>query len=465
MATTYTSTIDVNVWKEHTCLCCGTVYRYLFKRTKSGQGATPDAAAAAAHNAVIEALTHEVDMQPCPGCGSYQPDMIASVRASRHWWMFAIGLPFFALFIILVLADVLSITTGAYALALTAGLLLMVQLGIDLINPNASLEANQALATQREEDGEIWVPSGRKGEGTGEPVGSGVGSGHNLGYALLILGALAFLLAPAYASLTGAHLNSSWSSEVISPGEEPYVYFNESLTAVKGYWNLPAQRVNDIEMRTMQDRPLLMLDRTGGPRSNPEIRIANWRDLGLDGPRPALSCRSKASTWQQNITIGDKESTTSTGKMWAYVKFPDDPRLAGKPLDLEIEMTVLYPKLGSSNSEYFNAYKNFSHRATVTLTPGKAGAAYLACWWFGVLAGCLLSIAGGITLPLASSAFRHKALPTDIFVPDENKLVEGPTGAGPPPPPPVPHDEGAPGRYRLADDEAPPPGDEPRRHR
>ena len=56
MSTTYTSTIEVNVWKEHTCLHCGTVYRYLFKRSKQGQGATPDAASAAAHNAVVSAL-------------------------------------------------------------------------------------------------------------------------------------------------------------------------------------------------------------------------------------------------------------------------------------------------------------------------------------------------------------------------------------------------------------------------
>src|SRR5436853_504400 len=86
MATTYTSTIEVNVWKEHTCAACGGVYRYLFKRKKSGQGRSPDAARAAAQAAVVKALAHEVDLQPCPGCGLYQPDMIGTRKARRHGW-------------------------------------------------------------------------------------------------------------------------------------------------------------------------------------------------------------------------------------------------------------------------------------------------------------------------------------------------------------------------------------------
>jgi hypothetical protein len=56
MSNTYTSTIEVSVWKEHACITCGTKFRYLFNRTKQGQGATPDAANNNAHQAVIKAL-------------------------------------------------------------------------------------------------------------------------------------------------------------------------------------------------------------------------------------------------------------------------------------------------------------------------------------------------------------------------------------------------------------------------
>src|SRR6516165_6984446 len=66
VATTYKSTLEINVWKEHLCIGCGSRFRYLFKRKKTGQGRTPDAARAAAHKAVKTALAREVDMHPCP---------------------------------------------------------------------------------------------------------------------------------------------------------------------------------------------------------------------------------------------------------------------------------------------------------------------------------------------------------------------------------------------------------------
>jgi hypothetical protein len=64
MATTYKSTNEVNVWKEHACIGCGSRFRYLFKRKKTGQGRTPDAASIAARKAVVKALEHEVVDQP-----------------------------------------------------------------------------------------------------------------------------------------------------------------------------------------------------------------------------------------------------------------------------------------------------------------------------------------------------------------------------------------------------------------
>ena len=114
MATTYTSTIEVNVWKEHTCISCGTIFRYLFKRKKTGQGGTEAVAEAAARKAVVDALANEVDMQPCPGCGLYQPDMIGNVRRRRHWYLFWAVVPVVALVLILALADVLAFSTAAW---------------------------------------------------------------------------------------------------------------------------------------------------------------------------------------------------------------------------------------------------------------------------------------------------------------------------------------------------------------
>src|SRR5262245_41237214 len=180
MATTYTSTVEVNVWKEHTCVGCGTVYRYLFKRTKTGQGATPDAARANVHKAVVAALEKEVDMQPCPGCGLYQPDMIGAQRWKRHWIVVGCGLPFFALWLILALADVLAYSATCWLFALTGVALALVNLVVNARNPNANLEENLRLGQSREQAGELWVPADVKSvvPASGANVGRGLGAGH-----------------------------------------------------------------------------------------------------------------------------------------------------------------------------------------------------------------------------------------------------------------------------------------------
>lgn len=393
MSTTYTSTIEVNVWKEHSCISCGTKYRYLFKRSKQGQGATPDAASANAHNAVIKALEHEVDMHPCPGCGTYQPDMIASQRSSRHWWTFWISLPTFLLLLLLVVADVIPYPTGTWLMALLAGMTLLIHLVFDAFNPNANLDANHRMAKDREEAGELWVPSRDKGEG-GVEAGGGLNLGHYVSYVLLALGTLVFA-APALLLLaTGGTSNARWNPEVVGPGDEAYVYFEQRLSGcVKNLW-------------------------TG----TPTVAVLNWDTLGIPGPPPVFTARSNQSSgWagpNDKITIGKGDTKNGSPLLYSYVTFPSDPRLAGKKLQIQINMSVHYPKL-QGNDSYIPHTENYSYKTSVTLSGPKAGTAYKSAWWLSTLVGLLLSAVGGLVLPLASSAFAKKANKTEIFAPNE----------------------------------------------
>ncbi|MGL4555323.1 MAG: hypothetical protein ACRC33_29500 [Gemmataceae bacterium] len=398
MSTTYTSTIEVNVWKEHSCISCGTKYRYLFKRTKQGQGGTPDGASANAHNAVIKALEHEVDMHPCPGCGTYQPDMIASQRSGRHWWTFWCSLPAFLLLVILILADVVPYPTGSWLLALAAGMTLLIHLTFDGFNANGNLDANHRLAKDREQAGELWVPKQPKGEG-GVEAGGGVNGGHYVAYALLGLGALAFMVPSLLVLATGGTSNGKWNPEVFGPGDETYVYFDKRLSdCVKSLW-------------------------TG----TPQVQILNWDTLGIPGPPPPLSARSNQSSWAAggSISIGKGDSKSSSPLLWTYVTFPPDERLAGKKLQLRINLSVHFPKLQNSNS-YLPTTENHQYNGTVTLSGVKAGSTYRMIWWVGTGVGLLLSTVGGLILPLTSSAFAKKANKTEIFAPDE----PGTLGAG-----------------------------------
>jgi hypothetical protein len=417
MSTTYTSTVEVNVWKEHTCAQCGTVYRYLFKRTKQGQGATPDAAAQAAHNAVVDALAKEVDLQPCTGCGAYQPDMIAAQRSSRHWWGFWIGLvPFLTIFI-LVLSDVLAKSTAAYALAGTLAVLAFWHLLADAFSPNANLDANRRLALDREQRGELWSPSGHKADSAGKPIGSGINTGHTIGYVLLAIALALFLAAPVYALATGARINPAWNSEVLGPGEEGYVYFADSITSVKGYWS-----AHSSKMYYNQHGQLIPeTDALGKHLPNPEVIVSNAAELGL--AQGAVTARGKQDNWGGGITIGRKESTTSSPRLYAYVRLPRDPSLAGKTLQLRIDMRVHYPHY-DGNNKYHDTLKDFTHTTQVTLSQPGAGSTYVSLWWLGLGVGTLLACTGAIVLAVASSAFRAQALPTGIFVPDEPGLAD-----------------------------------------
>ena len=85
-------------------------------------------------------------MQPCPGCGLYQPDMIGAGRARLHWWAFAGTLVALLALLILALTEVLAYSTTAWVAAGVAFFVLLVHLVIDANNPNRDPEANHRLA-------------------------------------------------------------------------------------------------------------------------------------------------------------------------------------------------------------------------------------------------------------------------------------------------------------------------------
>ena len=102
MATTYTSTIQLRCWKQHSCVACGGNYLYELVRTIKGSAGSADRARANAQKNVQKALASDTDLHPCPTCGLHQPDMIGQRRARRHWIMFWCALPVAALLLILV---------------------------------------------------------------------------------------------------------------------------------------------------------------------------------------------------------------------------------------------------------------------------------------------------------------------------------------------------------------------------
>ena len=294
MATTYKSTIEINVWKEHSCIGCTSRFRYLFKRKKTGQGGTPEAASAAARKAVINALEQEVDVHPCPGCGLYQPDMVGSRRSTRHWWVIAASWAALLLLMILMLTDVLSASAAALAAAATCAVLGLVHLLIDFNNPNRNLESNQQLAQQKVERGDLWIPPGSKADAVSEAPAFGWSTAHAVAYVLFGLGLLALLSPEVLRLLHGWPANAVWYPQVAGPGDDPYIYFPNKITSVKGYW-----------------------------QGNVRAEVLNAAEVGLNAAQ--IGASSQTDNWGNTIQIGSKESKTSTKTLWAACQSAGQP--------------------------------------------------------------------------------------------------------------------------------------------
>jgi hypothetical protein len=389
MATTYTSTIEFSVWKEHTCSGCGSAFRYLFKRKKSGQGGTPDAAKKAAQAAVVNSLAHEVDMQPCPGCGLYQPDMVGAGRARGHGWLILVAVVILAVTLILYATDVLTAPATALVTAGLCGLVLLAHWMIDNNNPNRNLEANRRLAQQRLQSGELWTsPDRPTGIERNEAVaGSGWTAQHTAVYALLLLGVVAFLTPELFRLLGGWRTHREWVPTVVGPGDQPYLYFKDKVTSVKGLW-----------------------------AGRPVVKVVNYKELGL--ANDMLQASSNNDNWGMTISV-DSKSKESTITPWVRIQVPDSKSLEDKKLELDINMDVQYPQLkGSTSWDPAQRQMTRQHK-TLLLASSRAGSRYRSWWWSGFLGGACLTLVGGFMLLQLCRGMRQRALPTQIYVPGE----------------------------------------------
>jgi hypothetical protein len=393
MGTTYTQTVEVSVWKEHKCACCRTTYRYLFKRTMKGEGGTPEVAARNAERNVEKTLEKEVDQRPCPECGLYQPDMVAAKRATGHWWTLVAGAPVYLLLFILVMTDVMTFGTAAMVAAVCAVPILAAHFLIDASNPNRDRDANRKLARRMEKGGDLWVPEDKQPkELSDKAIGNGLVSGHYISYAMLAGAVALFLLPLGMRLVMGMKSNPGWYPDVAGPGDTPYVYFPDKISAVKGYWS-----------------------------SQPRVTVLNAADVG----NPNVTAAPKQQDWGNKISISSKESKSSSPSLWTRLQLPADGSLAGKTLKLKIDMSVMYPAMMGTN-QFGEQTTMVSKTVDLNLSSSGAGKVYKLSFWLGFIGGTALLLAAGALLPMFSNQFSSQAYETSIFVPEGRKDPEPP---------------------------------------
>lgn len=406
MAKTYTSTINVKCWKEHACANCGTQYAYQFARKVSGTAGTAAQATVRAEANVKKTLEQAVDQQPCPICGTYQPDMIGQWRAKRMWLVFWLALSAFAIIAIAAAAYGIQANTGVWATAVVCAIAAAALWLIDTRDPNRDPTSNQRLAAERVSAGVVAHqptakrPSGPSGRPTNLSAAPAGGSSVRLLVRLLMFAAVA-LAAGAEALRSSQHwpLNEAAYPPVVGPGDATRVYMEQKIHSIKSYW-----------------------------RGRPMVTI--HESEGAGGPNLTADARTNDNNWGSSIAAKSSEKN-NTSTPWVEVTMPNDANLSGKHVACDIDLQVEYPE--TSGSSTFEVTSAQMHRTVdLALAPAGAGARYNAWRWGGTLGAMGVVLVGTLVLISSARTLQRGASPTRCY--PLASPSPGPAGGMAPPP-------------------------------
>lgn len=149
------STVYISAWIGQRCVACGSEFRFLRRFIVQRRDTEYGATLATVEAAYRQEASQFSDPCPCPHCGLLQPDMIGSLRSSRHFTATLFG------FLILLGC---SIATGIGLMPMLPGSLvcggivlgvLVSHLILALRDPNHDLNTNLAEANRRIEEGSL----------------------------------------------------------------------------------------------------------------------------------------------------------------------------------------------------------------------------------------------------------------------------------------------------------------------
>jgi hypothetical protein len=311
MAKTHTATVEFACWKEHTCVGCGSTFRYLFKQQGVGTGPTEQAAGEAARRAAARSLQKEIGMEPCPSCGTYQPDMVGDAEAGFHSLLLVVVALALGVLVVLGACNYLSLSLVTW---IAVGLCALAALGhfrLARSNPNRDLEANRQEARKAVEAKTLLLETpGQPGSPPPQARPKTFGVGHWLAFLLLSLGIVALAAPEALRLACGWPLNRDCYPMVVGPGDAPYIYFPDEVTSLKGLWNGEAT-----------------------------AEVLNARELGLTDAR--LPADGQHDHWG-SIMFG-KRVRAKTARLWASVAIPETEELVHKNMKIRINLNIKYP--------------------------------------------------------------------------------------------------------------------------
>ena len=380
MAKVYTSTIQVSCRKEHNCVRCGGAYSYPFARTVKGQAGNAEAASQRAQVAARKVIEQEVDVQPCPTCGTVQPDMIGQQRARSHKRTFWVIFVLLVTLLILRGTDILQSNTATW-IAVAVCALAAASYGVaDAKNFNRDTDANRRLAADRVATAGVLFQPGRPvATGMVETAPRSMVNRVTLGLVFL---SVVLAAAPELLRMSrGWPLNDECYTPVVGPGDSTRVYLPQKITSIKGYW-----------------------------RGTPRAALAGQGPGGTPLP---VKATANENNWGTTISVKSSEKNSSSTP-WVNLELPDNASLAGKMVDCDINLDIQFPEASGSTS-FVTQSLNMKHSLKLALAPPGAGTEYRTWWWRGTLAATGLLIVCGPVLIRAARGLQRQAPPTKTY--------------------------------------------------
>jgi hypothetical protein len=249
---------------------------------------------------------------------------------------------------------------------------------IDLLEPNRNMQSNREAAWALIKRNVMRV--GQVGDKFAQPepaTGHGWWRLGKMGITLAV-----FLLNPACELLrmvNGWPMNDHCVPCIVAPGDQVTVYFPEAITSVNGYW-----------------------------RAEGQAEILNAHDLGI---APELKLSSNNDNWPRVIVPAQNEAHNYQ-RLWGRIDLPEEPKLAGRNLQIKMDLQVIYPAKPIS---FENSRKDVSQTINLALTANREAAlVYTITYSVGGSVAVALGLGMSFALLLRAKWQRSKGLPTEM---------------------------------------------------
>lgn len=360
--------------RRHTCVACDAQFNYLQTVFVSSSGTV--------QNPVGQGATHplpmDVNVHPCPSCGTLQPEMIAAIRVS---WPSVGMIVLFAVVCVTLLCPLMHfmrISTSAYVATTSAAIAVLLGLRGVFCNPNRDLHANLAIAQLSIDSGKLslekpGVSPVRKLKYTGLRIG------HLVGFVFAGLALAAVALPLVLLRINGWHQNDSTYPAVVGAGDTTTFYFDESIKSLRGYW-----------------------------KGKASVQVVNANDLGIN--KHEFEAKTQQSEWGEYIRYR-RRSRAYPSPLWIQVSASRMLDLTGKKVDFEFAVDVQYPR----NRQFINERKSFQHRASVVFSTPEAGSVYYSSWGSGQLVSLFLYFVGLLCHYASATSLARKGNPSELI--------------------------------------------------